>query len=118
MKEIMYPYTIKNLDGVPMYQIPKEDRHGQRSLFDGSIPPLAPLDLAAELVNTFAGKTVQFQELLTRHSPGTVYVERNYRDALTYLVDSGKIACQPNSQFRQGKRIWPKHLRITFPAAS
>ncbi|MGI8961642.1 MAG: hypothetical protein ACR2IV_18155, partial [Bryobacteraceae bacterium] len=108
----------QKLDGVPVYQIPKEHKYGQHSLFDGSLADLPPLDLAADLITNFAGKTVEFQQLLIRHSPGTPYVERNYKDALAYLVDSGKIACEPSTQFRQGKRIWPKNMRITFPAAS
>jgi len=115
MKEVMDRYSLKRFDGVPLFEIPRDD-FGQGSLFDG---PLPPVELAAELLHNLAGKTVTLPEIVLRHSPGTPYVERNYREALSYLIEQGKVTCEPPAEtmrFRRGKRIWPKGARVTFPA--
>lgn len=100
---------------MPLFQIPQAD-FGQRSLFE---EPSPPVDLAQELVHRLAGKSLSLPEIMFRHSPGTPYLERNYRAALSYLIDEGKVTCDPPAEqmpFRQGKRIWPKGTRVVFPA--
>jgi three-Cys-motif partner protein len=107
MKDVMDRYSVRSFDGVPLFQAPHHD-FGQRLLFE---QPLPPVDLAGELLRSFAGKTFTLPEVIRRHSPGRSYVERNYRAALSYLVEQGKVTCEPPAEtmrFRQGKRIWPK----------
>jgi hypothetical protein len=75
-------------------------------------------ELADDLVRSFAGQTITFEDLFRRHSPGKNYVERNYRAALSLLVDAGRVTCDPPAstmRFRSGKRTWPKQTRIIFP---
>lgn len=108
-------YSVKSFDGIPLFEIPHDD-FGQGSLFE---QPLPPVDLAGELLRSFTGRTLTLPEIVHRHSPGTPYVERNYRAALSYLIEQGKVTCAPPAEtmrFRQGKRIWPKGTRVTFPA--
>lgn len=115
MKEVMDRYSVKSFDGIPLFEIPHED-FGQGSLFE---KPLPPVGLAEELLRVFAGKTLTLREIVHRHSPGTPYVARNYRAALSYLIEQGKVSCDPSAatmRFRQGKRIWPARTRFTFPA--
>jgi len=114
MKEVMDRYSVKSFDGIPLFEIPHDD-FGQRSLFT---QPLPPVDLAGELLRSFAGRTLTLPETVHRHSPGTPYVERNYRAALSYLIEQGKVTCDPPAEtmrFKQGRRIWPKGLRVMFP---
>jgi three-Cys-motif partner protein len=113
MKEVMDRYSVKSLNGIPLFEIPRRD-FGQRSLFE---EPLPPVDLAGELARCFAGRTLTLPEIVQGHSPGTPYVERNYRAALSYLIEQGKVTCDPPAEtmrFRGGRRIWPKGARITF----
>jgi len=94
MKEVMDRYSGKTLDGIPLFEIPHDD-FGQGSLFD---QPLPPVDLAGELLRHFAGRTPTLPELVRRHSPGTPYVERNYRAALSYLIEQGGVTCDPAAE--------------------
>lgn len=115
MKDIMDRHSAKTFDGVPLFEIPQDDL-GQPSLFD---QPLPPVELARELVQFFAGRALTLPEIIGRHSPGTPYVERNYRAALWYLIDEGRVICEHRGAVRaqrQGKRIWPKGMRISFPS--
>ncbi len=84
-------YSVKSFNGIPLFEIPRDD-FGQRSLFE---QPLPPAGLAEELLGSFAGRTLTLPEIVRRHSPGTPYVERNYREALSHLVGQGKITCAP-----------------------
>jgi three-Cys-motif partner protein len=115
MKEVMDRYSVKSFDGVPLFEIPQAD-FGQQSLFE---EPLPPVDLAQELLGRFSAQTLTLPDVMLRHSPGTPYIERNYRAALFYLIDQGKVTCNPPADempLRKGKRIWPKGTKIVFPA--
>jgi three-Cys-motif partner protein len=115
MKEVMDRYSVKSFDGVPLFEIPQAD-FGQQSLF---AEPLPPVDLAQELLRRFGGQSLTLQEVMLRHSPGTPYIERNYRAALFYLIEQGKVKCDPPADqmpLRKGKRIWPKGTKVAFPA--
>jgi three-Cys-motif partner protein len=114
MKEVMDRYSVKSFDGIPLFEIPPDD-FGQGSLFE---QPLPPVELAGELLRSFAGRTLTLSEIVHRHSPGKPYVERNYRAALSYLIEQGKVTCDPRAgtvQVREGRRIWPKGTRVMFP---
>jgi hypothetical protein len=116
MKKIMDAHSVKSFDDVPAFEIPPE-KSPQASLFEG-LDPEPPRELADELARSFAGQTITFEDLFRRHSPGKNYVERNYRAALSLLVDADRIACDPPAdtmRFRLEKRTWPKQTRIIFP---
>jgi three-Cys-motif partner protein len=115
MKEVMDRYSVKDFDGVPLFQVPRDDS-GQGWLFGQDLPPV---ELAQDLLRQFAGRTLTVPEVMARHSPGTPYVERNYRAALSHLIDEGEVWCDPPAEsmgFRKGKRIWPKGTRVIFRA--
>ena len=117
MKDVMDRYSVRSFDGVPLFEIPR-DEFGQGSLFDAH--PLPPVDLAEQLMERFAGKASTLAEIVGQHSPGTQFVERNYRAALEHLIEGGRVTCDPPAEkmgFRQGKRIWPSGTRVVFPVS-
>jgi three-Cys-motif partner protein len=114
MKEVMDRYSVKSFDGIPLFQTLHDD-FGQGSLFE---QPFPPVELAGELLGSFAGRTLTLSEIVRHHSSGKAYVERNYRAALSYLIEQGKVTCDPPAEtmrFREGRRIWPKGTRVVFP---
>jgi hypothetical protein len=114
MKEVMDKYSVKALNGVPRFEVPRDD-YGQQSLFTEDLPPI---ELAEDLLRVFARETLTLEEIMKRHSPGKLYVPRNYRAALWYLIDEHKVSTDPPAGqmgTRKGMRIWPKRTRVSFP---
>jgi three-Cys-motif partner protein len=115
MKDVMSRYSAKTYEGVPIFEIPPAD-FGQQSLFG---EPSPPVELARELLARFPGQRLTLPEIIQFHGPGTPYIEQNYRAALSYLIDEGKVKCDPPAEqmpVRKGKRIWPKGIKVMFPA--
>jgi hypothetical protein len=69
--------------------------------------------LKNSLCDSFTGQTVSLNTIFDRHNPGTDYLLRNYRDALTELDRLGKVRTAPR-KMRAGKLTFGDDVRITF----
>jgi three-Cys-motif partner protein len=74
--------------------------------------------LAEMLVNELAGSMMTVRQVFEQHSPGKLYVERNYKDALLALEDAGRVTMLPPGSERRryrGKPSLRDDVRVTFP---
>src|SRR5262249_14822217 len=74
--------------------------------------------LAELLVSDFAGKAMTFKQVFEQHSPGKLYVERNYRDALLSLEAAKRVTILPPACERRpykGKPSLRDDVRVMFP---
>jgi len=85
-------------------------------------PPLFVTDgrsvaaLSEELVVTFPGRALTVKQIFGLHSPGKLYILRNYQDALMRLEGQGRVTpSKPSSERPAGTLA--QHILITFPRA-
>ena len=74
--------------------------------------------LAELLVSDLAGNAMIFKQVFEQHSPGKLYVERNYRDALLSLEAAKRVTMFPPANERRsykGKPSLREDVRIMFP---
>ena len=79
----------------------------------------SPLDtLGEELVTTFAGQQLTFDQLYHEHHNGTRYIRKSYQQAVLRLEGGGtiKVETPPNTKRRPG--TLPTNARISFPKVS
>ena len=78
-----------------------------------------PLDeLQDRLLGTFAGRTLTMRAIYEEHSPGTPFVETNYKDALVRLEEDDRVVADPPAEKRKkmaGKRTFADHVVVSFP---
>lgn len=109
-KEISAKESTTFNDDVPsMAHDPSADSL-QRNLFSQMA------DLEADLLQTFAGKSLTFNEVYHGHHNGKPYVLPNYRQALLHLEDEGAITVDPPRAARIRTEGLPSNARITFKA--
>lgn len=110
MKDIMATEGTDSEQGVPSFEYnPASQR--QPFLFEYS----RPLDDLAEILLTdFAGKTMTRKQIYNRHSVGTRYLEKNYREILIKLETDRKIQTDPPADKRR-KGTFADHVKVTFP---
>jgi len=114
MKGIMAGESSSADQGVPSFTFSPADVRFP-TLFELS----RPLDeLRARLLKHFAGQRLTVRDIYVRHSVGTPYVERNYKDALKQLEVGGRIQANPPAERRpkrKGELTLSDHVYITFP---
>jgi hypothetical protein len=116
MKDIMAGESSTTSQGVPSFEynpVAAADRQGL--LFQLS----RPLDdLRAMMLETFAGETLEFVEIVERHHVDTPYVDQNYREVLGKLEDEGVIEVYRPPKAKKtykGRPAFGKGVTIKFP---
>lgn len=116
MKGIMAGESSSSDEGVPSFTFSPADVRFP-TLFELS----RPLDdLRARLLRHFAGQRLTVRDIYVRHSVGTPYVERNYKDALKQLEAESRIQADPPAERRpkrKGEVTFSDRVYITFPKA-
>lgn len=116
MKGIMAGESSSSDQGVPSFTFSPADIRFP-TLFELS----RPLDeLRTRLLRYFASKRLTVRDVYVRHSVGTPYVERNYKDALKQLEADGRIQADPPAERRpkrKGEVTLSDRVYITFPKA-
>lgn len=137
------PFTFRNSEGTRTshklifvskhfkgYEIMKDIMAGESSTLDENVPSLAysPADasmpllfslaqpmskLKQTLLKEYAGKTLSLREIYERHSVGTPYLKRNYREALLALEDEDAITAFSETK-RRRKGTFPDHVKVKF----
>ncbi len=99
MKDIMAKAGALTPDGVPTYEYIQPDKPYQFGLFDGQTIP----ELAAELAQTFAGRTMTVKAVVDEHHYGRPFIRRNYKAALIQMEAAGLVlASRPAAERRAG----------------
>jgi three-Cys-motif partner protein len=109
MKDIMAAESSTQDEGVPSLAY---------SPADASMPLLFSLTqpmskLKEMLLKDFSGQTLCLTEIYERHSVGTRYVKRNYREALSALEASEMVTILATKGTRR-KGTYPDHVMIKF----
>jgi hypothetical protein len=75
-------------------------------------------ELGKELLSTFAGRIMTAEEIYHEHHIGQPYIQRNYRQALLHLEDTGAISVDPPRASRPRGQSFPRDAKISFPRIS
>lgn len=113
MKEIMASSSSDSLEGVASFEYIANNNKQLSFLYDYSAP-LA--ELGNDLLHTYAGKSITFEQLFYEHSRNNRFIEKNYREILINLEKEGKIQCNPSTCERR-KNTLSKNVKIIFPPA-
>jgi hypothetical protein len=110
MKEIMARESTSTIQGVPTYTFNTNELNQPR-LFDAT----RPLDRLIEILPIhFHAQTLTMQQIYERHSVGTQYTEKNYKEALLALEARGDIIVDAGGK-RRPRNTFANHLKVTFP---
>lgn len=116
----------KHKQGMALF---KEISARESTSFDGEVPSLehdpsanpfqpglfSPLEqLEEELLVAYAGKVVTPEQIYHEHHNGRPYIQRNYRQALLHLEETGAISIDPPRANRPRGESFPRDARITF----
>lgn len=117
MKEIMAKESSDIKHGVANFEYNPRDMHyKQGTLFDLLSRPLD--DLQGELIEQYAGRTIDFLELYEEHSVDRPYIKKNYKEVLLTMFDTGLIsAINPKTNKPPRKGSFSDEMRITFGGA-
>jgi len=109
MREVMAKASTTRHDGVASFEY---NAHPPMFVTDGR----SVATLAEELVAAFAGRALTVKHIFEIHSPGKLYILRNYQDALMRLEGQGRVTpSKPASERPSGTLA--QHIVITFPRA-
>jgi GMT-like protein len=75
-------------------------------------------DLAAMLLNDFAGQRLRMRDIYLRHSVGKPYIESNYKRVLASLEAGGKVMADPPAEKRRkmkGEVTFADDVLVSFP---
>lgn len=89
MKDIMAKESTNNNQGVPSFAYDPADFLPEQTLLFKLSRPLD--DLKETLLEKFAGKTLSMVKIYEEDNIDTPYIKKNYKDALSYLFEKGKI---------------------------
>ena len=110
IKEIMATESSYQNQGVPSFEY-NPATHKQLSLFES----LSPIDeLEQMLLDEFAGKTMNMEQIYMQHNVGRNYIKQNYKTALKNLESQGKITTEPSVNERI-KNTFGDSVKVTFP---
>lgn len=109
MKSIMASESSTEDQGVPSLTY---------SPADASTPLLfslaQPFDkLLQDLPKVFSGETLTMRAIYEQHSVDTPYTDKNYKEALKQLEQSGKVKASPPAAMRK-KNTFANHVTVTF----
>lgn len=115
MKNIMHKFSSEVIDGIASWDYdPRDEQTPQTGLL------FSPLDEVCDrLLQVFAGRTVNFQQLLDEEAQQQ-FTDSNYRDAVLRLEEEFRVDVDPpalNRRMQTGgtKRTLPENTRLTFP---
>ena len=75
-------------------------------------------DLAAMLLNEFAGQNVTMKDIYLRHSVDKPYIDSNYKRVLAAMEADGKIRANPPGKDRpkrKGEVTFADSVMVSFP---
>ncbi|MEX6508502.1 three-Cys-motif partner protein TcmP [Jiella sp. M17.18] len=109
MKDIMAKESSVHDQGVPSLTY---------SPADASTPLLFSLqrpieELEQDLIETFAGRELNFDEIYEEHSIDTPYIRQNYREILKKMESDGSVTAASATKARRGM-TYPPHVKIKF----
>lgn len=108
MKDIMAAYSTVNQQGVPSFSYFPFTSQQQTFLFELN----RPLDqLRDMLLASFAGQTLNTQQIYEEHSVDRPFVKKNYKEVLKKLEDDKAIT----TKGRKTKAGFADHLVVSFP---
>jgi hypothetical protein len=108
MKEIMASHSSHFDQGVPSFEY-SPVLANMNKLFEDALDVLQD-----DLVAQFAGQRLAMIDIYHRHNLRKPYVKKNYKDALTNLLKSGRVATDRVP--RSG--TFSDHIIVSFPATS
>ena len=111
MKQIMANESTSSCQDVPSFVYCEADKN-QSSLFELTKPIE---ELEKMLLETYAGRTTNLEDIYMEHSIGKKFIRKNYQTALKNLETHGKIITDPPKEKRQ-KDTFSKNVKIVFPA--
>jgi three-Cys-motif partner protein len=113
MKHVMGLHSSIATHGVPSYSYnPPIKRH--QLLLDLRNPIW---ELSNILLSKYAGRSLTFEQLYTEHSVGTDFIRANYKAALLWLEEQGKVSMHPSKRpMRKGEKTLADKVVITFPS--
>ena len=107
MRGVMAKESSYVIDGVPSFEY-----NPAPPIFHSDGRSLAAL--AGKLTSDLAGTVMTVEEVFERHSPGRLYVRRNYKEVLIQLEKEGLVfASRPAAEQRKGTLA--DDIMITFP---
>lgn len=109
MKGIMAKESSSMTEGVPSFEY-SPAQPAQQLLFELNRPLE---ELGDRLLRKYAGQTLKMKDIYEKHSVGTRYVKKNYKDVLTQLEEERRIKTVPPREERV--RGFADHVRVTFP---
>jgi three-Cys-motif partner protein len=110
MKEIMASESSSSQQGVASFTYNPADSR-QPVLCEYA----RPLDeLGGMLLETFAGQSLTIQQVFERHNVGKGYVEKNYKDAVILLEESGKVTTTRTEAHRKRGQCPADKVTVTF----
>ncbi|MDR3622984.1 MAG: three-Cys-motif partner protein TcmP [Paludisphaera borealis] len=110
MKEIMHAHATGKHDGTVNFEYNPADV--RQPMIYGLLRPVD--ELGEMLMKDFAGDTHGITEIYEKHSVGTPYVLKDYREQLCKLEREGKIIVDKPCPPRPKNTMAPQH-KITFP---
>ena len=115
MKDIMAKESSEHIQGVSSFEYSPATLQ-QPLLFELT----RPLDeLETMLLNAFSGRTLTMKEIYDQHHVGKLYINKNYKSALSKLEAQGDIVAEPPSskrQRRKGEITFADSVRVVFPS--
>ncbi|MCH8025390.1 MAG: hypothetical protein IH866_01230 [Chloroflexi bacterium] len=114
MKKVMAGVGRKDEDGVPLFDYVPGEARMQLPL--GGSGRLA--GLAENLLATYAGRTITVGEISKGHGESSLFVEKNYKDALKNLETNSDVTCSPDRENpKRRKNTLADWVKVTFPRA-
>jgi hypothetical protein len=111
MKDVMAKRGFLDADGVPKFEyMPRSEGHQLQFDLDRPLH-----QLPADLLTKFKGQTIRVESLILRHTIGTPFLERNYKQVLIELEQRAEISCDPPAE-RRRPRTMGDDVFVTFPA--
>lgn len=113
MKDIMAKESSTEEQGVGSFEYNQVSRR-----FPMLFEYAKPLDqLAAMLLEEFAGRTLAVEDVFRRHHVGRPFTRRSYKTVLAQLETDGKIQVVSTAGKRR-RNTFADHLLVTFPQRS
>lgn len=112
MKKVMAGVGRTDGDGIPLFDYVPDD--------DGKQLPLSGSgrlnDLANDLLRTYSGTSVTVGDICKIEGENSLFLDRNYKDALKQLEADGRIVCEPDWANRKKNTIADR-VKVSFPPA-
>jgi len=113
MKGIMANLSSNHIEGVASFEYSSRIQKQPYLLFDES-----PIEkLKEELLEQFEGQALTVEQIYEKHTVGTPYILKNYKDALLGLEEQSKIIASPEATKRRkikGKQTLANDVAISF----